>query len=89
VDGKKCTAFDTDILGIIGVETEMEVKDAPEYQGEKGYYIYFPKAQNIKYPKKDWGFEKKKVALEIASRNCNNTTDTIKQADEILEWLNK
>jgi hypothetical protein len=68
-DGRSGSGFDEKLLSLNGQEVELEVKEAPDYNGQKRHWINLPKPANQqqgKFPAKDWSFEKRKVALECA-----------------------
>lgn len=67
-DGRTGAGFDEKFLQMNGQEVELDIKDAPDYNGEKRVWFNIPKEQKQagKFPAKDWSFEKRKVALECA-----------------------
>lgn len=88
---KKGSCFDRKILDFIGKEVEMDVKEGKEYQGVMRHYFNFPKdAKAGGFPKKDYAFEKRRVALECAVQSTHlSQQEVLKIAEEYLTWLNK
>lgn len=95
-DGRKGSTSD-DLTTKLGMEVELDVKDAPEYNGQKQYYFNLPKAQGQgggKFPAKDWSYEKRRASLENAVNHCSKrpelTTDQVLQvASKFFEYLNQ
>ena len=83
-DGKKGLGYD-DLTDKMGIESELDIKEAKEYNGVMQYYITLPKSQkagNKQFPAKDYSFEKRKASLEFAFRYCELP---IKAAKEITQ----
>lgn len=73
-------------------EVELELKDSgKEFKGNKQWYFNLPKAKTAgTFPKKDYTFEKRRVALECAIQlKPLNETDAIKSAEVFFKWLNQ
>lgn len=98
-DGRTGSSNDMDLKNHVEKEIEVEVKPAKEYQGVQQYFFNLPKQDNSggkNFPKKDWVFEKRRIALECASlvhshqpESMGKATEVITSADKFLEWLNK
>lgn len=88
-DGRKGASWDMELVGKVGQEVEVEVKES-EYQGHKNYTFNLPKPLG-KFPQKDWTFEKRRAALECAVAYCKGTpaVDVIGTAEKYFEFLNK
>ena len=95
---KTCTSFGVDFNEFIGNDTEVDIKDGKEFQGQMQYYIYLPKAAGSpasgggKFAPKDWTFEKRKLALTLAvevlkTKEGKSATDIKGLADSFLTWL--
>jgi hypothetical protein len=66
-DGREGSCFDIAIIASIGKEISLDVKEGKEYQGKKKFYFNIPKeGSKGKFPMKDYTFEKKRAALELA-----------------------
>lgn len=95
-DGRKGISSE-DLTGKMGMETELEIKEGKEYNGEKQYYFNSPKVQGQgggKFPQKDWSYEKRKTSLENAVNHCLKkpelTTEQVLQvASKFFDYLNQ
>lgn len=96
-DGRKCTCFSEKAKELKEgdeLPAGSEIKENGEYNGEKKYLLNLPKdGGGAKKPgfQKDWGLEKKKIALETVSKIDSGIDIKIflAKADEILNWINK
>lgn len=79
------------LLEKIGQEVELDVKDSGKtFNNQKQWYFNFPKEQKAGgFPKKDYTFEKRRVALECASRTGKDFQSVIKLANDYFAWLNQ
>lgn len=88
-NGKKGAAFDSAFLGLsLDSEVELEIKDAPDYEGEKRYYFMIPGQKKGGKFTKDWTLEKKRISLECAVQAINKTDKTF-SSDSIIELSRK
>jgi hypothetical protein len=96
-DGRKGSSFD-DLTQKMGMEIELDIKNAKEFEGVMQYYFSLPKApgqQGSKFPSKDWQYEKRKQSL-ICAIDAIKLTDTkvstkniISLSDEFFTYLNQ
>lgn len=90
-DGRKGAAFDSLFLGLdLKSENEIEIKEAPDYEGQKRYYFHIPGKKSASGSKfsKDWTLEKRRISLECAI-NAINKTDKQFSSDNIIELSKK
>lgn len=94
-DGRNGAGFDAAFIEMNGKEVELDIKEAPEYNGEKKFWFNLPKEKSQqagKFPPKDWTFEKRKAALECAVNvhAGGMTTDdkVLATANNFLNFLN-
>jgi hypothetical protein len=88
-DGRKGAAFDSSFLGLpLGQEVEIELKPAPDYEGEKRFWFSIPGQKKAGGFKKDWNLEKKRISLECAV-SAINKTDKQFSSDNIIELAKK
>ena len=91
-DGRVGMTYD-DLTSEIGNEIELDVKEGKLYNNILQYY--FNKPKNSKgFFKKDYTFEKRKIALESAISYCSKnlelkTKDILECANKFYEFLNK
>lgn len=87
-DGRKGAAFDSSFLGLPqNQEIEMDIKSAPDYEGEKRYWFNTP-GQKKKAFQKDWTLEKRRISLEC-SVNAIKLTGKEVTSDNIIELSRK
>ena len=97
LDGRKGSSFD-DLTGKMGMEIELEVKDAKEFEGVMQYYFNLPKTsgQVSKFTTKDYTFDKRRSSYELALKTADllevklkKSEDIYPIAERIFEYLNK
>jgi hypothetical protein len=93
--GKFGSGFDEKLLSLkLNEEVELDVANAPDYNGEKRYWFNLPK-ENKGFPKRDYTFDKKKASLDAAiafatgQQIKTDSKNIIKVAESFYEYLNE
>ena len=93
VDGKSGNGLGDGFRDVLPLdEVEVEIKES-EYNGQKQLTFIMPSKGNNNFPKNDWGFEKRRTALDAALRHelqyttVHSVEEILKDADKFLNWL--
>lgn len=95
-DGRTGSSNDSKFKELLAKTVEVDVKPGKVYKGVQQFYFNLPKenggAGGKKFPVKDYGFEKRKAALECAVTLVNSgkiATNQLEQCrDKFYEYLN-
>lgn len=87
-DGRIGSSNDLALKDKIGQEIEIEVKPAKIYNDVQQYYFNIPKEKKGGFPQKDYAFEKKRVALECATKFSSSPTQALDIANDFFKFLN-
>lgn len=94
-DGRVGSSNDLELKENVEQEIELEVKQGKVYNEVQQYYFNLPKQKTSgNFQKKDWTFEKRRVALECAvevckRQNVTSTSSVTSTADQLFNWLNQ
>ena len=89
-DGRKGAAFDSLFLGLdLNSENEIEIKEAPEYEGQKRYYFSIPGQKKGSNFSKDWTLEKRRISLECAIESLKLSDKKDITSNQIIELSRK
>lgn len=94
-DGRVGSSSDMALKDKIGVEIELDVKEGKKFNDVQQYYFNLPKEnKGGGFPKKDYTFEKRRVALECAvtltkdSASLGKDTEALRMAENFFKFLN-
>lgn len=94
-DGRVGSSSDLSLKDKIGVEIQLDVKPGKVFNDVQQYYFNLPKEnKGGGFPKKDYAFEKKRVALECAcqfflGKGSETSNEVVLEiADEFHKFLN-